>query len=142
MNVERIEAVLQLLQQQAHVGEVSVEGAGWKLRARRIRGLMSPPPESVSLAEDDGGAPERQVIRAGMVGIFRAPKKTLRSGDFVTAETVVGNIDSMRIMNAITAQHSGYVVSTLVEDGDAVEYGQELFVLDATVTNEPDSRSA
>jgi hypothetical protein len=29
-----------------------------------------------------------------------------------------------------------------VEDGDAVEYGQELFVLDAAVTADPDSRSA
>jgi acetyl-CoA carboxylase biotin carboxyl carrier protein len=142
MNVERIEAVLQLLQQQAHVGEVEVEGADWKLRARRIRGmapavsLISPP------EEDDGGAPERQEIRAGMVGIYRAPKKPLRAGDFVTAESVVGNIDSMRILNAVTALQSGYLVGVLVEDGDAVEYGQTLFVLDAAVTAEPDSRSA
>lgn len=141
MNVERIEAILQLLRQQAHIGEIAVESADLTLRARRLRGFL-PPPEAPGQVEEDTSVPERQVIRAGMVGIYRAPKKPLRPGDFVTAGTVVGNIDSMRILNPISAQHSGYIVSTLVEDGDAVEYGQELFVLDVAMSGDGESHSS
>jgi biotin carboxyl carrier protein len=140
MNVERIEAVLKLLQHQSHVGEISVEAADWKLRARRIRGLIPSPPMQL-VATDDDATPERQVIRAGMVGIYRAPSKPLRAGDFVTEDTLVGNIDSMRILNPISAQQSGYLVSALVEDGDAVEYGQELFVLDASSSLDTEART-
>jgi biotin carboxyl carrier protein len=142
MNVERIEAVLRLLQRQSHVGEVAIEGEDWKLRARRIRGLFPPPsavPEGEAEAEP---AAERHVVRAGMVGIYRAPKKQLRPGDVVAEESVLGNIDSMRILNPIVAHQSGYVVTTLVEDGDAVEYGQELFILDPSHSPDLDSRSA
>ncbi|MCC2670659.1 MAG: oxaloacetate decarboxylase alpha subunit [Armatimonadetes bacterium] len=142
MNVERIEAVLRLLQRQSHVGEVAVEGEGWKLRARRIRGLFPPPPPDAAEADEAVQVSDRQVVRAGMVGIYRAPKKPLRPGDHVAEDAVLGNIDSMRILNPIVAQQTGYVVTALVEDGDAVEFGQELFVLDPNRSPDLDSRSA
>jgi oxaloacetate decarboxylase alpha subunit len=142
MNVERIEAVLRLLQRQSHVGEVAVEGDDWKLRARRIRGLFPPPPAELDPTAEPESTTERHVVRAGMVGIYRAPKKQPRPGDVVAEDTVMGNIDSMRILNPIVAHQSGYVVTTLVEDGDAVEYGQELFILDPSHSPDLDSRSA
>ena len=131
MNLDRIEAVVQLLHSQAHVGELEVEGDGWRLHIRKGKGapyLMEPVP--VPEPELDG-EPERTSIRAGMVGVYRAPATPLRAGEHLTQGTSVGNIDSMRILNPIVADLSGYVASVLVEDGDPVEYGQELFVLSA-----------
>lgn len=141
MNVERIEAILRLLQRQSHIGEVAVEGEDWKLRARRIRGLLPPPPVELSVAEEAAATSERYVIQAGGVGIYRAPKKPLRPGEFVAAEAVVGNIETMGILNAITAQEGGYLVNALIEDGEAVEYGQELFVLESSLPTDLDSRA-
>lgn len=140
MNVERIEAILRLLQRQSHIGEVAVEGEDWKLRARRIRGLLPAPQVELSGSAETAAAAERHVILAGGVGIYRAPKKPLRPGELVVAEAVVGNIETMGILNAVTAQEAGYLVNTLVEDGDAVEYGQELFVLEPSLPEDLDSR--
>lgn len=140
MNVERIEAILRLLQRQSHIGEVAVEGAEWKLRARRIRGLLPPPQPELTGGSETPATPERHIIQAGGVGIYRAPKKALRTGEFVAAETVVGNIETMGILNVVTAQEGGYLVNTLIEDGEAVEYGQELFVLEPSLPEDLDSR--
>ena len=35
MDLERVEALLKLLQRQDHVGTLAVEGEDWKIRARR-----------------------------------------------------------------------------------------------------------
>lgn len=140
MNVERIEAILRLLQRQSHIGEVAVEGENWKLRARRIRGLLPPAPEEIAGGDEAVAVPVRHVIQAGGVGIYRSPKKALRPGEFVAAEAVVGNIETMGILNAVTALEAGYLVSALIEDGDAVEYGQELFILEPTLPADLDSR--
>jgi len=140
MNVERIEAILRLLQRQSHIGEVAVEGEDWKLRARRIRGLLPAPQVELAGSDATAATPERHVILAGGVGIYRAPKKPLRPGELVAAEAVVGNIETMGILNAVTAQEAGYLVNTLIEDGDAVEYGQELFVLEPSLPEDLDSR--
>lgn len=141
MNVERIEAILRLLQRQAHVGEVAVEGADWKLRARRIRGSMLRVPAELPGAEEAEASSQRFVVQAGGVGIYRAPKNAPRVGDYIPPEAVVGNIETMGILNAVTAQTGGYLVSAYVEDGEAVEYGQELFVLESSLPTDLDSRS-
>src|SRR5687767_3521872 len=130
MNLERIEAVLQLLQRQGHVGELAVEGDGWRLEARRGRYFPLPPLEPAP-GEPAPEAPQGLTVRAGWVGVFRALPNPPQPGDHVAAGDTVGNIDSMRIPNPVLAEASGYVVDILVEDGDPVEYGQELFELAA-----------
>jgi biotin carboxyl carrier protein len=128
MDLDRIEAILTLLYRQHHVGEVAVEGEGWRLQARKAPALYHPE-TPLELPEQAPGEPERTVVRAGMVGIYRAPERAVAAGDFLPEGAIVGSIDAMRILNPIPAGRAGFVVSTLVEDGDPVEYGQELFVL-------------
>lgn len=129
MNLDRIEAILRLLQRQDHVEEISVEGEGWRLRARKGAGFLSLPLEEIPPVEEAPAEPRRHVIRASRVGIYRAPGTLLRLGDRVTRGAVVGQIDSMRILNPVTAEEDGVLMEALVEDGDPVEYGQGLFVL-------------
>jgi acetyl-CoA carboxylase biotin carboxyl carrier protein len=39
-------------------------------------------------------------------------------------------IEAMKIMNEIECDHAGVVRKILVDDGQAVEYGQPLFIID------------
>jgi len=45
----------------------------------------------------------------------------------VSPQTVVCIIEAMKVMNEIKAETSGTIVSILVTNGQAVEYGQVLF---------------
>ena len=127
MNLDRIEAILRLLQRQQHVGELTVEGEGWKLRALKGRGGYLTPPEPAQ--EEEPAAAERHVVRAAIVGTFRASGQPVRPADYIDRGSALGNIDSMGILSPVHAEESGYMLDALVNDGDPVEYGQELFVL-------------
>ena len=127
MNLDRIEAVLQLLARQQHVEEVQVDAEGWRLAARRLPGLP-PMPESPGPATEDA-PPRPHVIQAPLVGVFRAPPGPLTPGQYLARGAAVGAIDSMRILNPVLSEESGWVEEILVEDGDPVEFGQSLFVL-------------
>ena len=129
MNLDRTEAILKLLQQQDYVGEITAEGEGWRLVARKARHLPPPPPELPTVPIDEAPAPVRHSVRAGLVGIYQSPEPPLERAAFVAQGTALGSIDSMRILNPVIAEQEGYVLDIMVEDGDPVEYGQELYVL-------------
>ncbi|WP_208110599.1 MULTISPECIES: acetyl-CoA carboxylase biotin carboxyl carrier protein [unclassified Rathayibacter] len=74
------------------------------------------------------------VIKAPMVGTFYgAPKPGdppfVQVGDSVTDETVLGIVEVMKLMNNIEAKVVGTVARILVENDQAVEYGQPLMVI-------------
>ncbi len=80
-------------------------------------------------AEDEPGI---TYIKSPMVGTFyRSPspesKPFVEPGAKVAENTVVCIIEAMKIMNEIQAETKGIIVETLVESGQAVEYGQRLF---------------
>ncbi|MFZ5509542.1 MAG: acetyl-CoA carboxylase biotin carboxyl carrier protein, partial [Pseudomonadota bacterium] len=75
------------------------------------------------------------VVEAPMVGTFyRAPepgaKPFVEVGQRVAPDTVVCIIEVMKLMNSIAARHAGVVAQILVNDGDPVEFGQPLVVID------------
>jgi acetyl-CoA carboxylase biotin carboxyl carrier protein len=80
---------------------------------------------------------EREVhhaFKSPMVGTFyRAPSPEsppfVSVGDPVDATTTVCIIEAMKVMNEIVPDVSGEVVSIEVENGEAVEYGQTLFLI-------------
>ncbi len=109
------------------VEELQVESESFRLSARRLPGLAPMGFEPDRSAE--AAPPRPVVITAPRVGIFRAGKQPLAKGAQVTSGDVVGSIDSMRILNPISAEAGGWVEEVLIEDGDPVEYGQSLFVL-------------
>lgn len=88
----------------------------------------APPP--TPLAEEVGTF----TIDAPMVGTFYvapAPdaEPFVRVGDLVEPGQTVAIIEAMKIMNEIVAERAGEVVAILVENGQAVEYGQPLMRL-------------
>ena len=75
------------------------------------------------------------LIKSPMVGTFyRAPgpgaKAFVEVGSKVEADTVTCIIEVMKLMNSIPAGHEGVITRILVEDAEAVEYGQDLMVIE------------
>lgn len=87
---------------------------------------------SSALEQDD--ADGILVVRAPMVGTFyRAPKPGASPfvdvGSDVSIDTVVCIVETMKLMNSISAGGSGTVIEILVADGQLVEAGQVLMRL-------------
>ncbi|PYZ94352.1 acetyl-CoA carboxylase, biotin carboxyl carrier protein [Salipaludibacillus keqinensis] len=53
----------------------------------------------------------------------------VKKGDEVKQDSVVCIVEAMKLMNEIEAEIKGEVVEVLVENGQLVEYGQELFLV-------------
>ncbi len=78
---------------------------------------------------------EGHVINAPMVGIFytsSSPEEPpyVSKGQKVKAGDVICIIEAMKIMNQIEADKDGTLLKALVENGEAVEYGQPLFIIE------------
>ena len=76
-----------------------------------------------------------QSIVSPMVGTFySAPSPTAKPfvtvGQKINQGDTVGIIEAMKIMNQIEADQSGTVVEILIKDGEAVEFGQPLIVIE------------
>ena len=81
-------------------------------------------------AEEDG-----HVVPAPMVGTFyNAPSPGsapfVQVGDRVSIGDALCVIEAMKMMNQIEAEVAGTIKSIRVQNGDPVEYGQILFVID------------
>jgi acetyl-CoA carboxylase biotin carboxyl carrier protein len=73
-------------------------------------------------------------VPSPMVGTFyRAASPDSDSfaevGAVITDETVVCIIEAMKVMNEIKAEVAGEIVEILVQNGEAVEFGQPLFLV-------------
>lgn len=69
-------------------------------------------------------------ILSPLVGVFRHTRPLVGLGAHVKQGQKVGEIEAMKILNEVTAPASGKVVDLLVEDGQPVEYGQELYAIE------------
>ena len=74
-------------------------------------------------------------ITAPMVGTFYsspAPDAApfVKNGDTVTPGQTVCIVEAMKLMNEIEAEVTGRIVDILVENGQPVEYGQPLFLVE------------
>ncbi len=79
--------------------------------------------------------PEAKVIKSPMVGTFYrsaspGAKAVVDVGSTVKAGEPVCIIEAMKIMNEIEADLGGTIARILCENGQAVEFGQPLFVLE------------
>jgi acetyl-CoA carboxylase biotin carboxyl carrier protein len=94
---------------------------------------------SAASAADRNGAPASakpdQIVTAPMVGTYySAPAPGAKAFVELGSEVKVGDvlciIEAMKMMNQIECDKAGKVVSILVRNGDPVEFGQPLFVIE------------
>lgn len=74
------------------------------------------------------------VVKSPLVGTFyAAPAEDadpfVKVGDSVKEGQVLAIVEAMKLMNEIESDFTGTVTEILVENGQAVEYGQPLFVI-------------
>lgn len=79
---------------------------------------------------DEGLTP----VKSPMVGTFYASSQPgeppfVKVGSAVKADTVVCLIEAMKFFNPVKSDAAGTIAKILVKDGDAVEYGQTLFLI-------------
>ncbi len=96
--------------------------------------VTAAPPAAVPAEPAKPAAVEGNVVKSPMVGSFyRCPspdaKPFVELGQSVNAGDTLCIIEAMKLLNEIEADHSGVIKAILVESGQAVEYGQPLFVI-------------
>ncbi|HDR8964534.1 TPA: acetyl-CoA carboxylase biotin carboxyl carrier protein [Burkholderia vietnamiensis] len=96
------------------------------------------PAEGAAAAPAAGAAapavPQGHVVTSPMVGTFyRAPSPGAdpfaQVGDTVKESQTLCIIEAMKLLNEIESDKAGVIKEILVENGQAVEYGQPLFVI-------------
>ncbi len=115
-------------------GPVVATNAAQVLPATVATPLATPPMQEIAADETTNQLPPGEVVTSPMVGTFyRSPSPTsapfVKEGDQVSKGDVLCIVEAMKLMNQIDSEFSGSVVAILVEDGQAVEYGQPLFVI-------------
>lgn len=94
--------------------------------------IVSVSSKSVDEIENKKSEDSGQWIKSPLVGRFYvAPaedaKPFVAVGDQVKKGQVVAIVEAMKLMNDIESDFEGTVAEILVENGEAVEYGQPLF---------------
>jgi acetyl-CoA carboxylase biotin carboxyl carrier protein len=130
------------------LSEIEVESAGMRLRVQRASptvpavvhavpaaAVSVPGTASVEPVVVDTVPPNVITVEAPMVGTFyRASGPTaepfVREGDVVKEGQILCIIEAMKLMNEIEAKAAGRIVKVLVENGQPVEYGQRLFLIE------------
>ncbi|MGM0545087.1 MAG: acetyl-CoA carboxylase biotin carboxyl carrier protein [Bacteroidota bacterium] len=83
---------------------------------------------------DSGDEPSGDVVKSPIVGTFyRSPSPDddpfVQVGDTVEKGQTLCIVEAMKIMNEIESDYSGEVKKILVDDAEAVEYDQPLFII-------------
>ena len=76
-----------------------------------------------------GGDPHRAVATSPAVGVFQ-PRSDLKPGARVRKDDRLGAVDMLGIAQEVLAPADGILGAGLVEAGQAVEYGQELILIE------------
>jgi acetyl-CoA carboxylase biotin carboxyl carrier protein len=99
--------------------------------------VVQPPvaPVAATPATDAAAAPAGHRVKSPMVGTFyRSPSPSAKSfvevGDTVKSGQTICIIEAMKLMNEIESDKDGVVKAILVENGQPVEYGEPLVVIE------------
>ena len=134
----------------SELSEFEFEEDGFKLRLSResnnsvapiiqsvapvnpVAATPATPAPASSAEKEKAEDPKVETIKSPMVGTFyRAPSPDSANftdvGKKVDVDSIVCIIEAMKVMNEIQAEVKGTITEILVEDGDAIEFGQPLF---------------
>lgn len=76
-------------------------------------------------------------IKSSMVGTFSGNQNDdqspfIKEGDSIVEGQKVGQIEAMKIIKDVHSKIKGKIIKVLVSNGQSVEYGQELFLVDTS----------
>ena len=148
MDLKAIKQVIDLMKR-SELSEFELEEEGFKLRLSRQSGESAPqilqatpvaqaaapaaaPAPAAEAPAPAGDEPDISVVKSPMVGTFyRSPSPDSPAfvdvGAKISEDSVVCIVEAMKVMNEIQAEIKGTITEILVENGDAIEFGQPLF---------------
>ena len=153
MDLRKLKTLIDLVSE-SNVSELEITEAEGKVRIVKSEGvvhqyvaapvqaapvmaapLAAAPVAAAPVAAAAPAAAEGHVVKSPMVGTFyRASspgaKPFVDVGSQVKEGETICIIEAMKILNEIEADKTGTIVRVLGENGQAVEYGQPLFVIE------------
>jgi acetyl-CoA carboxylase biotin carboxyl carrier protein len=128
------------------LSEIEIEKSGLKVRVARVVSLQAavaaapapaaqaPAPSAAKAAVTDP-AKHPGAVKSPMVGTaYRAPEPGAPAFIEVGARVSQGDtlliIEAMKTMNQIPAPHAGKVTAILIENGQPVEFGEPLVIIE------------
>lgn len=146
MDLRKLKTLIDLVSE-SNVSELEITEAEGKVRIVKSGGTVvqqyvatpnpaAAAPAATAMAELPAPAAQTgHVVKSPMVGTFyRASSPGAKSfvevGSVVKEGETICIIEAMKILNEIEADKSGTVARILGENGQAVEYGQPLFVIE------------
>jgi len=140
MDLRKLKTLIDLVSE-SNVSELEITEADGKVRivkaepatataAPALQPVAAPPPAAAAAPVELG-----HTVKSPMVGTFyRSPspdaKAFVEVGQTIQEGEPICIIEAMKIMNEIEADKSGTVTRVLCENGQAVEFGQPLFVIE------------
>ncbi|HEX6929791.1 MAG TPA: acetyl-CoA carboxylase biotin carboxyl carrier protein [Gammaproteobacteria bacterium] len=150
MDIRKVKKLIELLEESG-IAEIEITEGEESVRISRYSGAPAPqmihhamPPAAAPAApaaapapaeEKGAGIPAGHQVTSPMVGTFyRAPNPGAKPFADVGQSVKVGDtlciIEAMKMMNQIEADKAGVVKAVLVDNGEPVEFGQPLFVIE------------
>jgi acetyl-CoA carboxylase biotin carboxyl carrier protein len=142
MELEELKELIELLKD-TDITELQVEKEGTKVKIKREKVFTpydmpahKPAPVHEKITVEPEEESQRLItITSPIVGTFyRSPTPEappfVEMGAKVTKGQVLCIIEAMKLMNEIESDTDGIVMKILVENGQPVEYGEPLFLID------------
>jgi acetyl-CoA carboxylase biotin carboxyl carrier protein len=149
MDIRKIKKLIELLEESG-IAEIEIKEGEEAVRISRMpaggvvtqtHAVQAAPPAAAAAAPAaaaEAAAKTRaneHVVTAPMVGTFYAAaspgaKPFVDIGDEVKVGQVLCIIEAMKMMNQIESDKAGRVTSIMAKNGDPVEFGQPLFVIE------------
>ncbi|MFI5263075.1 MAG: acetyl-CoA carboxylase biotin carboxyl carrier protein [Candidatus Kapaibacterium sp.] len=151
MDLSYLEKVLRLFDDST-LTELEIEEEGSQIRLARQKEpatiQYAPPPQyaygpvptaapgpASSAAESPVSSAKTHEVKSPIVGtMYRAPSpdadQYVQVGQQVEVGTTLCIIEAMKLMNEIESDAAGKIIKICVENGQPVEYGQTLFILE------------
>ena len=148
MDLRKLKTLIELVESSG-IAELEISEGEERVRITRspaaaaMQHVYTAPPQMAAPAPQPAEAPveaakpaepEGHVVKSPMVGSFyRCPSPGAKSfvelGQSVNAGDTLCIIKAMKLLNEIEADQSGTIKAILVENGQAVEFGQPLFII-------------
>lgn len=144
MDIRKVKKLIELLEEsgiaeiEIHEGEESVRisrGSTAPVVTAVPQYAPAPGPETAKPVADESSLPKGHVVESPMVGTYYSAASPeaepfANPGQRVSKGDTLCIIEAMKIMNQIEADISGTIVSIECQNGDPVEYGDPLFVIE------------
>jgi acetyl-CoA carboxylase biotin carboxyl carrier protein len=150
-DVRKVRKFIELMNEH-DLAEIDLRQGEQRIRLRRgpeavtVATMPTASPAVISSGSGSGGeraAPAAAVddskatfIRSPMVGTFYSAANPespafVKVGDHVGPETTVCIVEAMKVFNEIPAECSGRIAAIMAQNGDAIEFNQPLFRVEA-----------